>query len=544
MDEGQQFKGGRLNSVLGKNELRDYLANKEETGVTPPSTRPEAFFSYGKPLDHPPRVLLIAPRITIPQGMVKRVIPPLGLSYIAGSLEAAGIDVKVIDCTIEGYEQEETVGNLMTYGLHPQHIAKAIEEYDPDVIGVSVLFSTDLMNLFETCRIAKTAAPRATVVVGGLHATIYPKEIFELDRKLNDPDPSIDFVIRGEGEHRLIRFVRALCEGKVDANADGLVGFKNGDYFCNYQVTTIANLDTLPFPAYHLLPMEKYFEINLPFSPVPMGDRVAQILTSRGCPIGCTFCASTNMYKKFRVRSVENVIAEISQLKKAYQIDEIQFADDNLTLDREHSVRFFTELTKLQLKWCTPNGTMVNTLSPDLLDLMARSGLYQITLSLDSGNIKTLKNLHHKPVDLSRIPVLIEKAKEYGIFTHGTLVVGMPGESIDDIKEGFEYVMDNLTFTSISTFIAAAIPGSELYHQALERGLIVREEAYKIDTTRSRIQLSDLDAGYLEALVMDFQKRFSEKAKTTDPAAYAKKYKKLIARGRMPVSEHYGGRLT
>jgi anaerobic magnesium-protoporphyrin IX monomethyl ester cyclase len=101
---------------------------------------------------------------------------------------------------------------------------------------------------------------------------------------------------------------------------------------------------------------------------------------------------------------------------------------------------------------------------------MRDSGLYQITLSLDSGSARTLKNLHHKPVNLSKIPDLIAKCKELGIWIHGTLVVGMPNETLDAIKEGFNFVMNELELTSISTFIAQPIPGSELFHQALNKG--------------------------------------------------------------------------
>ncbi|MBS1997857.1 MAG: cobalamin-dependent protein [Cyanobacteria bacterium SZAS LIN-2] len=539
-----QFFGKRLNEELGNNELRDYLANKEETslGIIPKVYEPD-LRTFCEPYERPVRTLLISPPITIPRDMQKRCIPPLGLSYIGAALEAKGMDVAMLDCMVEGYSCEEYSGNLMTYGLTMEMLEERLKSMPaPDVVGISVLFSTDLHNLFNVTRVIKKVLPRAIVVAGGLHPTIYPKEIFELDQSLNGSQRTVDFVIRGEGEERFPAFVKLLQSGKVDKNADGLVGFVEGEFFCNYQRATIEDLDSLAFPAYHLLPMEKYLQINVPFSPVPQGNRVAQILTSRGCPIGCSFCASSNMYKKYRHRSVENVMAEINQLKERYNIDEIQFADDNLTLNREHSVEFFTALKEANLKWCTPNGTMVNTLTPELLDLMARSGLYQITLSLDSANAKTLKNLHHKPVNLNSIPGLIAKAKEYGIFTHGTLVVGMPGETVEDIEEGFEFVLNHLPLTSISTFIAAAIPGSELYHQSLDKGLITKEDARRIDTTRSKIHLSDIPSAQLEKMVMDFQEKFTTTAKLRDPEEYARKYKKLIDMGRLQGA--YGGRLT
>ena len=114
-------------------------------------------------------------------------------------------------------------------------------------------------------------------------------------------------------------------------------------------------------------------------------------------------------------------------MKEKFNIDEIQFADDNLTYDMKHSIEKFKAIKEENVIWCTPNGTMINKLTPELVQAMAESGLYQITLSMDSANAKTLKELHHKPVNLNSIPGLIEKCREYGVFTHGTLVVGMPG---------------------------------------------------------------------------------------------------------------------
>jgi anaerobic magnesium-protoporphyrin IX monomethyl ester cyclase len=537
------LRDGRLDGRLGNNELREYLEQKHETsrlGIC--DVRAVDLRDVGHPLDHRPRVLLIGPSITIPRYMLKRCIPPLGLSCIAAFLESRGHDVAILDCCVEGYEVERLNGSLLTYGLTPEMLAERLRQECPDVIGVSILFSTDLFNLFEICRVAKSIHPHVPVVVGGLHATIYPREIFDLDLELNDGVRTVDWVIRGEGEKRLAEFVELLQSGKVDRAADGLAGFLDGEFFCNPQRTTIQHLDDLPFPAYHLLPMEKYFEINVPFAPAPIGDRVAQLLTSRGCPIGCTFCASTNMYKAYRTRSVANVAAEVEHLKEAFGVDELQFADDNLTLDRSHTMELMAGLESTGLPWCTANGTMVNTLTPQLIEVMARAGLYQLTLSLDSGSARTLKELHHKPVDLDRLPELIAKCQELGVWTHGTLVVGMPGETEEEIQSGLAFVLNDLDFTSISTFIAQPIPGSELFHAALDAGLTTRQEAYAIDTTKCKMSLSDIPPDRLEAIVMEFQSAFTEQAKRRDPETHAKKYGRLIAREL--VSGHCGGRLT
>lgn len=533
---------GRLNKQLGENELRTYLSNKNETTVSQKDIKKEKLIKYGDPIKNP-KVLLVGPPITIPKYMQKRCIPPLGISYVAAALEKNNIDVEIIDCCVEGWHTERYSGNLVTYGLPPEELIERIKDKKYDVVGLSVLFSTDLPNLYETAKAIKKAQPNATMVVGGLHPTIYPDEIFELDIEFNN-ERTIDFIVRGEGEQRFVDFVNLLKKGFVNKNADGLVGFVNqNEFIFNNQIETIQDIDTLSYPAFHLLPMEKYFEINVPFSPVPQGNRVIPMLTTRGCPIGCTFCANTNTWKKHRKRSVENIMAEINHWKSTFNIDEIQFADDNLTFDMNHATEKFEAMKEANILWCTPNGTMINKLDEKLVQLMANSGMYQITLSLDSANTRTLKELHHKPVDLNSIPGLISKCRELGVFTHGTLVVGMPGETMQEISDGFDYVKDELYFTSVSAFIAAAIPGSELYHQMLEEGKITKAQARQIDTTKSKICLSEIDSNLLESSISNFQSEFLDIVKKRDPDEYKRKYRKLMDSGRWD-EDQCGGKLT
>lgn len=533
---------GRKDRTLGTNELRTYLEKKRETSKSDHvSKRVDEYVEY-KPPKSNSKVLLVSLPITIPKYMQKRCIPPLGVSYVAASLEQNGIDTEIIDCCVEGWHIERYSGSMVTYGIPPEELRERLKESNPDIVGLSLLFSTDIDNLFETSLVVRECLPNATIVLGGLHPTIYPEEMFELDLSSNGMR-TIDFVIRGEGEKRLVEFTRDLEKGLVNLNADGLVGFVGSRFILNDQTETIQDLDSLPFPAYHLLPMEKYFEINVPFSPVPQGKRVVPMLTTRGCPIGCSFCANTNTWWSHRKRSVENITAEVRHLKNTFQVDEIQFADDNLTFDMNHALEKFAAIKDYDLLWCTPNGTMVNKLTEELISVMAESGMYQITLSLDSAVARTLKELHHKPVNLNSIPGLISKCRELGVFTHGTLVVGMPGETLEEIAEGFDYVKTELHFTSVSAFIAAAIPGSELYHEMLDAGKITKKDARQIDTTKAKITLSNIDPLALEEMIESFQSEYLEISRDRDPDEYLRKYSKLIETGRWDEAQ-CGGKLT
>ena len=531
---------GTIGSRLGDNELRSYLSNKRETGNGGNLLDP-SYHNFSIGFSENIRVSLVSPAITIPKGMAKRCIPPLGLSYIAAYLEKKSIDVQMFDCVVEGYNHEVySEGDLMTYGMPVEKAAKTILKQNPDIIGMSVLFSTDLDNLFKLSLAIKSISPKVIIVVGGLHPTIYPMDIFNICKDNNKS--CIDFIIRGEGEKRLYELISDLKMKRVNTNMDGLCGYINNNIFINNQFDTIADLDSIPFPAYHLLPMDKYFSINVPFSPVPKGKRVIQILTTRGCPIGCSFCSSTNMYKKYRMRSVNNVIDEILFFKEKYAIDEVQFADDNIFFNKKRTINLFTEIIKAKVLWCTPNGVMINTINEKLIGLLKDSGLYQITLSIDSGSANPLKNLQHKPVRLNTIPGIVKRCNELGIFSHGTLVVGMPNETMKDIKEGFDFVKD-LELTSISVFIAAAIPGSELYHEALDNNLITKESANRINTTTSNIHLSDISKNILEDIVMNFQRKFTDNVKKKNPDMWKKKYASLIEKSKS-FDDDFGGRLT
>ncbi|MET9736272.1 Sden_1168 family B12-binding radical SAM P-methyltransferase [Streptomyces sp. NPDC006458] len=503
--------------------LRLYLAEKDETARTRrPRPQPE-LADFGESLGRIPRTLLVMPPMCVYEGAVKRVVPPLGLCYIAGALEKEGIDVSILDCIVEGIDEEIPVSEgVWNLGMSEDRFRAYIADNDFDVVGFTMIYSSDLWNLYRYARIVKEVAPRTTVIAGGLHASIYAKRF--LQDAVVDGVPFIDFVLRGEGEIRLGAFLRNLGEGKLDIHADGLAGWHDGQLFINAQLARVTDLDALPVPAYHKVPMERYFEHNVPFSPYPRGKRVMQVYTSRGCPVGCTFCASTNFSKQYIARSVDNVIAEIEYYKDTYGADEIQFADDNLTLDRKRAMELFERMTPLGLPWCTPNGIMVNTLSPPLVDRMVESGLYQITLSLDSGSAETLKDHHRKPVDLTRVPDLMAYLDHLGVLMHGTLVVGMPGETEEQIKAGFAYV-EQLPFHSINVFLAQAIPGSELFERSVSNGTITYEGSLHIDTARSTLWLADLEAKRLEGLVEDFLQRYNRSIYERDPKAWERKYR-------------------
>ena len=527
--DGLRVRQGALDSHLpGDSPLREYLALKDETARRKPAPQGRDLVQVREPFQRPVRTMLVMPPMRLFEGAVKRVIPPLGLAYVAACLEAERMPVEILDCIVEGLDVEERVSEgVWRLGLAEADIRARLRASAPDVVGLSMIYSSDLDNLYRCAQLVKEELPQALVIAGGLHASIYARHV--LADGVRQGRPLVDIVLRGEGETRLPAFLADYARGQVDRAGDGVAGWIAGDLVVNPQRSRLTDLDAQPLPAYHLLPMEKYFAHNVPFSPYPRGRRVMQVYTSRGCPIGCTFCASTNFSKAFVARSPAAVVEEIRFYQQRYGIDEIQFADDNLTLHRGRALALFEAMAPLGLPWCTPNGIMVNTLDRELIDRMLDSGLYQITLSLDSGSVETLKSRHRKPLDLTRVPDLMDHLQARGVLVHGTLVVGMPGETEEEIREGFAFV-EQLPFNSINVFIAQAIPGSELFERAVADGDISYQDALHIDTAKSTLKLSAISGARLEELVSDFLARYNVAMRRRDQDAWERKYQGHLER--------------
>jgi radical SAM superfamily enzyme YgiQ (UPF0313 family) len=283
-------------------------------------------------------------------------------------------------------------------------------------------------------------------------------------------------------------------------------------------VNYAGELDHIPFPAWHLYNMERYFEIKAYQSPYTVGSRVGQLYTSRGCTAHCTFCTTTNFWgQKLRIRSVANVVAEVQALKDRYGIDEFHIQDDNITNDMEHARQLFRAFKDVGLPWATPQGTALWRMDEELLDLMAESGAYQVTFAVESGVQRVLKELIRKPLNLKRTSHLIKYARSLGIHVHGFFIVGMPpmfgnpGETLDEMRASFEYAEES-GLSSASFFAASPIVGSELLRECLRQGFVDSSEAlYRMTYKQGIINVPGLWSGEeVAALAAEFNQRFNE----------------------------------
>lgn len=479
------------------------------------------------------RVLLIMPPMTVHRQSIKRCLIPMGLASIAAVLEQAdGCEVSILDAMVSDYAQEAYEGEYMTYGLSDKQISERINQSHPDAVGISCIMSSQLPNVLRVARLSKQAFPKVPVVVGGLHPSFFPQDALK--------SQDVDFVVLGEGEYRFKNLLDCLHR-KTTPSMDG-IAFRNddGSMVVRQPQEKIKELDALPFPARHLLPMEDYIKVNISLSPYPKKKRVAEVLTSRGCPNRCIFCASSNFWgHEFRPRSAENVLNEIRSLKSTYAIEEIEFSDDNLTFDRERMQKLCEGLIPLKLKWCTPNGVSIDTLDEELLKLMKRSGCYQLTFSLESASERVLKKIMHKHVNLERVPGLVQRAHRLGISTHGTFVMGFPEESLDEISANFKLAY-SLMFDSVSFFVVAPLPGSELYAQCREKGLLKDFDIKSIDYKKSMLNLNYISADKLQGMIDERMQNYNRCLLVRHPVRFFRKYGKFMAANPASIPKIFG----
>lgn len=411
--------------------------------------------------------------IQIPWYFHKNAVPAmsqnLGLGYIASFLELYGYKVKIIDAYGEGFNIEhfENIeGQIMKrIGLSFQDIVNRID-HDVQFIGVSVPFTMYADIAKKLILQIKDKFPKIPLVMGGVFPSTLPEFAME--------NTNADFVIVGEGELAMYK----LIKGENPEDIKGVAFRKEGKIIATGKAEGISNLDSIPFPARHLLPFEKYIQHSQRGNTM---DRTASIITSRGCPYDCDFCSVHNVVDyKWRFRSVENIMSEIDELVTKYQVNSIEFEDDNITLDRKRSEELFDKIIEYNQKypekriiWNCHNGIRVDTLNQSLMLKMKESGCQTIGLGVECGDEYVLKSMKKK-LDLNKVLEIAKIGQKIGIRMSAFMIIGHPGETHERFLNSLNFFL-KLKKSGVSFFaihIIKTYPGTELYQYCIEKGYL------------------------------------------------------------------------
>lgn len=411
------------------------------------------------------RILLMSP-----PAFTRRVVrdinplPPMGLGYLASVAERLGVQVKILDCLMHGWKHEEDVSaNLVRVGLSDKDIQETIIQFKPDIIGINCQFSRQYKIYHQMFSLIKKIDKRIIVIAGGPHATVCPEEVLG--------DDNCDILLLGEAEESFHELIMAFQKDTEIITIDGL-GYKiDGKPKINPKLGFIKNLDSIPFPAYHLMELDKYFGLDASHG-TRHKKRFCPIITSRGCPAKCTFCSAHQVWgNKYRMRSVENVLEEMRLLKDKYGVEEIMFEDDNVTADAKRAKFLFTRMIEegFNFVWDTPNGVGVWSMDEEMIDLIKKSGCIKLNFPVESGSQHVLKDIIKKPLNLEKVKGLVRYCKKIGLDCGMFLVMGMPGEKLSDMWESFRFAVKCGCF-SPHISVATPYPGTQLYENCLKNG--------------------------------------------------------------------------
>lgn len=393
------------------------------------------------------------------------VTPPLGLAYIGAVLEEAGHKVEILDTIALNWKTPIKIKGRIHLGQKWEDISDDIKRSKPDAVGISCPFSCQSRNAHKVAELVKAYDTDVPVIMGGAHPSTLPKSVLQ--------DQNVDYVVIGEGELTMLNLLKTLSKGASFNEIDGFAYREKGKTVINPKKKFIEDIDSLPLPARHLLPMKEYFNAEAPHGPELMRKPFTSMITSRGCPFNCVFCSIHTIWgRRWRPRSPDNVLLEIEHLIDVYKIREIHFEDDNLTLDKRRMEKICDLILDrgLDIKWFTPNGVAIWTLDKNLLEKMKKSGCYKLCFGIESGCPQTLQFIK-KPINLTHARQVIHWANDVGIWTHGFFVIGFPYETKEAIYETLRFAVESdLDFASF--FIATPLPGTRLLEIVKKEGLI------------------------------------------------------------------------
>ena len=370
--------------------------------------------------------------------------PPLGLLYVAADIERnSSHEVEILDTH---------VGRL-----NHKQIEKEIRRRKPDIVGIQTMTFT-LIDVVLTARSVKNVDPSIIVVLGGPHTFIYPEETIRI--------PEVDYLVLGEGEGVFTKLIDALAKNEDLARVPSIVYQRNGEIYKNEIVPLHQDLDSLAFPARHLIPQQLYTSVLAKRSPI------TTMMTSRGCPMRCIFCDRPHLGKQFRWRSAENVVEEMQKCEEM-GIREIFFYDDTFSIRKDRLLQVCGAIIERGIKVHWDIRAHINTIDEEVLDALQRAGCVRVHYGVESGNQEIIKVIR-KGINLEKTKRVFQMTHDRGIATLAYFMLGNPTETREQMEETLEFAR-NLAADFVHISIATPFPATELYARALRENLYERD---------------------------------------------------------------------
>lgn len=386
------------------------------------------------------KILFIQPSDSHVDGSLKGGVwhaPPLGIASLAAFLRERKHISKIIDLAID-----------------KKDLTNVCKEFNPDYVGFSV--TTPLLSEANIlAKKLKETFPDLKIIFGGPHPSTDIEGVLKQD--------FVDFIVFGEGELTLAE----LLESKPLSEIKGMAYKEGREIRINPPRELIKDLDSLPIPAYDLLNIYKY-----PDHPLSISRPNISIITSRGCPFGCTYCNKSVFGRTFRKMSYKKVVDQMEYLINRYGIKEFQIVDDVFTIDKERVKNICKEILRreLKIKWMTPNGVRADSLDLDTLKIMKQAGCHYLYLGIESGSPKILERIK-KGITLEEVQKTVRMINKTEIHVGAFFMFDLPDETVEDIQQTIDFAK-SLKLDSVKFGIMVPLPGTEIFEEFKRKGFI------------------------------------------------------------------------
>jgi anaerobic magnesium-protoporphyrin IX monomethyl ester cyclase len=426
-------------------------------------------------------LMTTAPPIKAPWYLGKR-LPPLGLAYVAAALEKGGFQVEALD----NYLLKKPIDD----------VKQMVRRLNPKIVGITCSSAT-YHRCVETAKAVKETLPSCKVVVGGWHPSYVPDSMLQ--------HPEIDYVVIGEGERAMVELAVHVTKGGDDRAIATIAGvaYRYEGKIIKTAPRSISDLDQIPFPARHLLPMHLY-DRSIEFLSVKPVDIMSII---RGCPFNCAFCETRKLWgPKCRAFSPIRVLEEIDHLVNKYGSKGIYFINDNFTIRKRETVEIceLIKKRKLDIEWVC--DTRADLISRDLLREMKDAGCKTIWFGVESGSPRILKKIN-KGITFEQTAHAFKLCRETGIQIACSFILGVPGETVKDMEATLKFAKKlDPDWCQFNIFIA--YPDSTLYEEILEKHCYDRLDDFLIS-----VKTEDFDFNSLLKIQRRFHKEFNRSPK-------------------------------
>jgi len=388
------------------------------------------------------KIVLLFPKWTGEYGLFSHfakkasIWPPLNLAYIAAVAEKEGHQVKIIDAEAERISLEGVIAE--------------ISSWKPDLIGMTA--TTPFFHLvLKHAKALKEAFEHIPIAIGGAHISVLQEKAFE---------PCFDYGFIGEAEQSWVEFLKRYQAGEDISDIKGIIYRKDNQVISNGLSESIKDIESIPYPARHLLSLDKY---NI--GTLKGKKNFTTIMTTRGCPFQCIFCSTKVFGNQVRRRSVDSVIDEIKSVISNFGIRHFTFLDDTLTLDRNYILEICQAIQKENLQITFDGSTRANLIDEELVKVMASSGLIRISFGLETVDPQ-IRKIIKKEVPLGSYEKANRITNKYGIETLNSVMLGLPGETAETVGKTLKFLSQAREIQQANLSIATPYPGTELYDMA------------------------------------------------------------------------------